>query len=323
MNVALVGCGQWGKNLGRVLGDLGVLSVVVDSDRAARERAAESLGVPALGVLDEQALQCCEAVVVSTPAEDHFETAMRALQAGKHVLVEKPMTLRYYESCILLEQASDAGLALCVGHVVLFDAGFEFVQGLACGGSLGGLRHVYSERRAPGRVRRVEDAFFSLAAHDVSVVLALFGRRPSHVYASGASGCDDERLGAGLIDCSFGEARAQINVSWLATDKRRSLTVVGTKASASFDGESGMVGMRERVAGPAPYGPWLLRSRVVNAGEREPIRRELLAFLAYAAELSAREGATAPPHCAAKAIDVMAVLEAASRSLESREVVVL
>jgi predicted dehydrogenase len=177
-----------------------------------------------------------EAVVLAVPAVHHFDTACQALEAGKHVYVEKPIALSYDHARHLTELAEGRGLTLMVGHLMEYHPALRLLRQLVDSGELGEILYLYSERVNLGVVRKDENALWSLAPHDISMILHMVDSDPDSVSARGAC-----YLQEGIEDVVFTNLRfpdgkmAQIQVSWLDPHKVRKLTVVGTKKMVVFD----------------------------------------------------------------------------------------
>ena len=234
--VAVVGCGPWGTNLVRTFAALGALRSVVDIDPAAAGAASAAGGVPARPLDEVLTDATVDAVVVAVPAADHFAVARQALDAGKHVFVEKPLALTVDDAAALCASADERGRVLMVGHLVRYHPAFVALQRLVDGGDLGAIRYVYSNRLNLGRVRRHEDTLWSFAPHDVSMILALVGQEPERVWATGAAWLQDAVADVTTTHLSFpGGQRAHVFVSWLHPFKEQKLVVVGERAMAVFD----------------------------------------------------------------------------------------
>jgi predicted dehydrogenase len=240
ITVACAGAGYWGKNLVRVFHDLpGVrLKAVCDPSPAVRQ----ALGRQYPGLRLEEELQAVladpevEAVVLAVPAVRHYEAARQALEAGKQVYVEKPLAMSSAEAGELVELAAAKNRVLMVGHLLMYHPAVEFLAELVRRGELGEIYYLYAQRVNLGIVRRDENALWSLAPHDVSMILHLVGQEPATVSARGA--CYLQR---GIEDVVFvnlqfpAGAMAQIQVSWLDPHKVRRLTIVGSEKMALFD----------------------------------------------------------------------------------------
>ncbi|MGH7064687.1 MAG: Gfo/Idh/MocA family protein, partial [Stellaceae bacterium] len=182
----MAGCGYWGKNLVRNFAELGALAAICDPDRGAAEQLAGKYGAAVCeldGVLADPDIM---GVVIAAPAVLHAQLARRAIEAGKHVFVEKPLALTVPEAEALCQLAERSDRRLMVGHLMQYHPGFEKLLGLVREGALGRLQYVYSNRLNLGKVRREEDILWSFAPHDLSMILSLVGQEPSEVAAQGA-----------------------------------------------------------------------------------------------------------------------------------------
>lgn len=236
MSVAVVGCGYWGKNVVRSFAQLGALSAVVDPFPAAAEREAAAHGVAARSWDEVLADPAITAISLATPAELHFDQAMAALNAGKDVLVEKPIALTAAEGEGLQAAANAGGRVLMVGHLLQYHPAFEALLDLVKSGRLGKLRYAHSNRLSMGKFRLEENVLWSFAPHDVSMLLALFGEAPTKVSAIGGAfataGIEDEVQ----VDMVFpGGGHGHVFASWLHPFKEHRLVVVGETASAVLD----------------------------------------------------------------------------------------
>jgi len=177
-----------------------------------------------------------DAVVIATKAATHFELAAKALEAGKHVFVEKPLCLAAREADQLVALAEKNGRKLMVGHLLLYHPCVDRLKEMVTRRELGGVHYMYTQRMNLGVVRQDENAWWSLAPHDVSVVCYLFGAEPVAVSAFGQC-----YLQKGVEDVVFGTLRfadgriAHIHVSWLDPHKIRKMTIVGTQRMVTFD----------------------------------------------------------------------------------------
>jgi predicted dehydrogenase len=238
--LACVGAGRWGRNLVRVFDNLPEVDLAAVCDASHDIRQGLVRQYPDAKVVADYgevlANEQIQAVVLAVPAIDHFDTARQALEAGKHVYVEKPISLSYDHARQLTELAESRGLVLMVGHLMEYHPALRLLKQLVDAGELGEILYLYSERVNLGVVRQDENALWSLAPHDISMILRLVDEEPESVSARGAS-----YLQEGIEDVVFANLRfadgkmAQIQVSWLDPHKVRKLTVVGTKKMAVFD----------------------------------------------------------------------------------------
>jgi len=311
-DVALLGLGPWGRNHQRVLGELGALRSVYDANpgildlHGAPGRSANSLEA----ILGDPEVR---AVVVATPARTHYELALRALKAGKDVLVEKPLTLDEAHGEDLVRRARRGGRVLMVGHVTLYHPAIRTLVELVDGGELGNLRYLYANRLNLGTVREEEDILWSFAPHDVAVFLRLVGSWPHEVAAHGGSYLRPGRADVTVTHLDFPRGvRGHVFVSWLHPEKEHRLVVMGDRRMATFtDGPGGgELVLSEGVppeSGAAPPPPRV--RAVVPFPKEEPLRNELEHFLHC---VRTREE---PLSGGRHGLEVLRVLETAHRSL--------
>jgi predicted dehydrogenase len=249
LRLALVGCGYWGPKVLRAAASLEEVEVaaLVDRDRAlARQvqrhfpaaRTTDSLS-------DALADETIQAVIVATNPATHVELASEALEAGKHVLVEKPLALSAAECRSLGEQAREAGLVLMVGHTFLFSPAVQHVHELLTRRELGQVYYIDSQRLNLGRVRSDVDAIWNFAPHDVSIIQHWFGDRPvavnCHAYDYLQPGVPD--LAFMVLEYDF--AVAHVQVSWLSPEKVRRMTVVGSRKMVVYDDVAGQIAIHD------------------------------------------------------------------------------
>ena len=160
IKLAVIGCGYWGQNLVRNFAELGVLAAVCDANTILASAAAKQYNVPALTL--EQVLNSdLEAVVIAAPAAQHYALTEKALKAGKHVFVEKPLSLNVDEAKRLCDLAQKLNLKLMVGHLLQYHPAFLQLKSLIAAGKLGRLQYIYSNRLNLGKFRNEENILFS------------------------------------------------------------------------------------------------------------------------------------------------------------------
>jgi UDP-2-acetamido-3-amino-2,3-dideoxy-glucuronate N-acetyltransferase len=239
-DLALIGTGAWGKNLARAFDEVGALGALVDDGPSAEARRELQQRHPAAPfrtfseVLSDPRI---DKVAIATPAASHFELAHAALAAGKHVFVEKPLCLRHEQAKTLIALGERQQRLLMVGHLLQYHPCIARLRELVSGGALGRLLTITSNRLNLGKFRKEENALWSFAPHDVSVILALMdGRLPESVRCVGGAYLSSNVADSTLTIMRFsGNVMAQIHVSWLNPFKEQKLTVVGTDGMAVFD----------------------------------------------------------------------------------------
>jgi predicted dehydrogenase len=238
--IAVIGAGAWGINHVRAFArtkGAEVAAVCDPSDEAlARARGLAPSARTVRDVDSVLADASIEACVIATPAITHAQVALAALAAGKHVFVEKPLALSTADAEAVVAAATRARRTLMVGHLMLYHPAVERLRRMVTSGELGVIMYLYALRVNLGRVRRDENAMWSLAPHDISMILHLLDQAPESVSARG--GC---YLQKGIEDVAFVNLRfasgvlAQIQLSWLDPRKERRLTVVGSRKMVEFD----------------------------------------------------------------------------------------
>jgi predicted dehydrogenase len=289
VNVGQAGLGHWGKNLVRNFDELADLTWICESDEARRaEFGARYPNARETASFEEMlADDALQAVVIATPVPTHHPFAKQALEAGKHVFVEKPPAMRAAEMEELVGLAEERGLVLMPGHLLLYHPGVQKLKELVDSGELGDVLCVYGNRQNLGIIRTNENALWSLGVHDLSVILYLIGERPSQATANG-----NAFLNAGVEDVVFCYLQfpsgkiAHMHLSWLDPHKMRKLTVVGRDKMAVFDDME--LEQKVTVYDKAPeeptgtYGEWRTRTGDVfspKISNAEPLKLECLHFL--------------------------------------------
>lgn len=238
-NLALVGAGYWGKNLARNFHALGALNTLVDlSPKILETYGSEYHGVRKTRNVEELwSEREITMVVIAAPAMYHYRLAKEALMAGKDVFVEKPLCLDPTEAQELVTLAAECKLILMVGHLLQYHPLVQKLQQLTSSGELGALHYLTSNRLNLGKIRREENALWSFAPHDISVILSLAGNKlPEQIQCTGGAYISEGVADTTLTTMAFtGGLRAHVYVSWLNPFKEQKLTVVGSHGMAVFD----------------------------------------------------------------------------------------
>ncbi|WP_336279453.1 Gfo/Idh/MocA family protein [Bartonella sp. CB175] len=233
--VAVLGCGDWGKNHIRTLQSFGALVAVSDIDIGCAESFSSMYGVKAIPPNDLFIHRDIDALVIALPPQFHTENVLRAVKNGKDVLVEKPIALNVADAEKQVQAANEYGRILMVSHILRFHPAFEKMRELVLEGELGDIRYIYSHRLGFGKFHTQSDALWDLAPHDLSMILALTGCEPSEIQGKGAA-VVNQLADFSHIHMTFPNGvRSHLFTSRLSPYRERRLTVVGTKAMLVFD----------------------------------------------------------------------------------------
>ncbi len=317
VKVAVIGSGYWGKNLVRNFYELGALGTICDPSPMVEASTREKY--PSVSYAREYAAVLADsgisAVVLATPAKQHFSMAKQALEAGKDVFVEKPLALTASEGAESVDLATRRNRILMVGHILQYHPAVIKLKQLIQSGALGRIQYLYSNRLNMGKIRTEENILWSFAPHDISTMLALLNEEPSAVACNGGAYLSHGVSDVTLTDFTFPSGvRAHIFVSWLHPFKEQRLVVVGSERMAVFDDSAAnkLILYAHRIE-------W--KDRVPNAvkaeGEpialenSEPLRNECTALL------EAVESRRPPLTDGQEGLRVLRVLNACQISLES------
>ena len=287
--------------------------MVCDASESGRA-AGKSIAPTALIVadLDEVLSSSVPGVVIATPAETHASLAIRALEAGKHVFVEKPLATTFDAASGVVQLAEKLGSVLMVGHVLEYHPAIVRLLALAREGELGKVRYVYSNRLNLGKVRREENILWSFAPHDIAVILRLMGSMPYQVVTCGGSYLQPDIADVTVTSLFFAEGvGAHIHVSWLHPFKEQRLVIIGSRKMASFDDVAKRLVVYDQRVDIGEGEPIPIRGdgEKIPFADDEPLRLECMAFL------EAMRGGRPPVADGHSALRVLKVLQAAQSSL--------
>ncbi len=238
MSVAVIGWGDWGKNLIRVFHKSGILSAICDNDKTKIKRNIK----PYEGLdyyTDHKELlmqQEIHAVVVATPASTHFEIVRDALLADKDVFVEKPLALSYSEGQELVVLAEEKKWILMVGHILEYHPAIEKMKAMIEEGKIGQINYIYSSRLNLGKFRKEENVLWSFAPHDISLILSILDEMPERTMVRGGAYLNKETMDVTVTHMEFSNnVKAHIFVSWLHPYKEQRFVVIGSRGMLVFD----------------------------------------------------------------------------------------
>lgn len=237
--VGIVGAGIWGKNLVRNFYNLNYLHTVCDMDEENLKRTKNDYPEVNLSKDFGEMINNPEihGIVVATPSHTHFRLVKAALEAGKHVYVEKPLATTSNEAKILNELATSKDLVLMVGHLLLYHPAVNRLKMIVESGQLGDIKYVQSDRLNINYFKNDRSVMWDLAPHDVSMISHILGQEPARVVsAMGVSSDGNEIMDITHIDIEYPSgAIAHVSDSWIHPQKRVNLMIRGSKGSAMFD----------------------------------------------------------------------------------------
>ena len=282
--IGLIGCGMWGRNLARNLASLGVLAAVADRNDARAAAFAAEFNTATATVDDLITTASVDGIVIATAAPTHCDLAVRALDAGRHVYIEKPLALTLYDAQKIAAAAIRAGRQVMVGHLIRYHDAFRELQYQVASGAIGKLRHVTANRLAMGRIRATESVLFDLCPHDLSLVLALMNEAPLEVSCHGAS-----HVTAGIVDTlstflAFPDGRsASLNTSWISPYKEHRLVVSGSEGTLVFDDtmpwDAKLTLYRDSIMADGDnFAIDRTEPETISVVESEPLKQEMQAF---------------------------------------------
>lgn len=240
IRIGVIGYGYWGPNLVRNFADLDTASVAMVSDRRAERLAQVTRRYPGAAVTTEpEALlrsPDVDAVVIATPVDHHFDLAMGALRAGKHVLVEKPITASSEQASRLIDEAARRRLVLMVDHTFVYTGAVQKMRELTQAGELGDIYYYDSVRINLGLFQHDVNVLWDLAVHDLSIMDYVLQRHPTAVSATGLAHVPGRPENIAYMSMFFdGSLMAHVHVNWLAPVKVRRTLLGGKRRMVVFD----------------------------------------------------------------------------------------
>lgn len=319
IRIGLIGAGYWGKNIARVLNQLGVLGVVCDQNEdLLAERKKEYPSIPitrdANELLSDKTIT---AIAIATPAATHYAIARQALTANKDVFVEKPLALEVRECEKLVELAKKMNRILMVGHLLHYHPAMVALKKLINDGKFGKIQYISSHRLNFGKLRREENVLWSFAPHDISIIISILGE-PITQQSFGKAYI---RKGAPDITLSFlqfpNDTAAHVFVSWVHPVKEQRLCVIGAKGMAIFDdqAQNKLLFYPHTISFDDKNVPLAIKAKEepIQYLDKEPLSQEMAHFLKC---LSTRQ---TPVTDGEEGLRVLRTLQACQRSLDDNK----
>ncbi len=282
LNIALIGCGNWGKNIARNLHQMGSLKYIYDSNVKLSEKLSYDYMLPTFELDKIFENQNINAIVIASPATTHKDMAIEALKNGKDVFIEKPFCLSLPDAQKLSELATNKNRILMVGHLLNYHNAFIKMKELIKDGKIGVPQNIRANRLALGAVRSEESVIYDLSAHDISMILSITEELPIEVNVQSIHHHNNIGPDAVNIKLSFSKGlTALINSDWMCPYKEHKFSIIGTKGSLIFDDTKTW---SEKLI----YNPSIVTSTnsIINAPiekieiqENEPLKSELKEFI--------------------------------------------
>jgi predicted dehydrogenase len=238
ISLAQIGAGYWGTNLSRNLVALGALKVICDTDINRHQELQSKY--PNINIISDYQKILTDpnisGVVIATPASTHYDIAKKALEAGKHIFVEKPFTTDYSRACELVSLAKKNNLIIMIGMIFLYNMAVRKIKELIDSGDLGEIHYVFFQRRNLGKVRTDVNAWWNLAPHDISILVYWLEKKILNLNVRGFDfiqpGIEDVTMASLELE---NKISAFIHTSWLDPSKVRKAIVVGSQKMAIYD----------------------------------------------------------------------------------------
>jgi len=322
-NIAVVGCGHWGKNLVRNFYELGSLFSICDPSTEIVDKYANQYTVKKCSFAEIINDSNIRGVVLAVPAHLHASMAIEAMSKGKHVFVEKPLAMNEVEAELMISTAKKNKVQLIVGHLLQYHPIFKTIKEYVGEGKIGEINYIYSNRLSFGKVRTNEDVIWSFAPHDISMILSLAGQEPEYVSTNATSILQKKIADTATIHLQFKSGlQSHISVSWLHPYKEQKLVVVGKFAMLVFDdtkpwNEKLALCSYEVVSSQNLINLKKSDLKYLEVPEEEPLKNECQHFIDVV------EKDIKPVTDGAEGLRVLKVLSAASRSQAKNEAVKL
>ena len=282
LNIALIGCGNWGKNIARNLYEMGSLACVYDTNINLSEKVSYDYSLPTLELDKIFKDQNINAIVIASPAITHKDMATEALNNDKDVFVEKPFCLSLTDAQKISELATNKNRILMVGHLLNYHNAFIKMKELIKNGKIGTLQNIRANRLALGAIRSEESVIYDLSAHDISMILSIVKELPIDINVQSIHHHNNIGPDAVSIKLSFANGiTALINSDWMCPYKEHKFSIIGTKGSLIFDDTKTW---SEKLM----YDPSIVTTKntietlpkeKIEIQENEPLKSELIEFI--------------------------------------------
>ena len=282
LKIALIGCGNWGKNIARNLHEMGSLACIYDTNKELSEILNHEYMLPTYKLDKIFEDVNINAVVIASPAMTHKDLAIQSLKCNKDVFIEKPFCLSLSDAKKLEELATNRNRVLMVGHLLNYHNAFIKMKELIKNGKIGDPQNIRANRLALGAVRSEESVIYDLSAHDISMILSITEELPIEVNVQSIHNNNNIGPDTICVKLSFSKGiTALINSDWMCPYKEHKFSVIGTKGSLIFDDT-------KKWSEKLLYNPSFITSKnsivpgpveKIKIQENEPLKSELEEFL--------------------------------------------
>lgn len=323
-NIAVIGCGYWGKNIIRNFFELGALHSICDSDYSTSRAFAKKYNVKNCSFIEILNDPNIKGVVLAVPAQFHASMAVDIMNKEKHVFVEKPLAMNEIEGKQMVATAKKNNVKLMVGHLLQYHPIFKSIREMVAKGDIGKLNYIFSNRLSLGKVRTNEDVIWSFAPHDISMILSLAGQNPESVSATSTSVLQKNLADTATVHMKFKSGlKSDIRVSWLNPYKEVKLVISGKSGMIVFDDNKPwsekllLYLYKKKLSSNGIIDIKKISEKYIEVEEEEPLRNECQHFV------SVVEGNLKPYTNGVEGLKVLKVLSATSLAHEKNEVVKL
>ena len=281
-NIALIGCGIWGKNIARNLSHMGALACIYDHDQTISKKITNELNLPHFTFGEILSNKNIEAVIIASNAETHKDLAVEALLNDKDVLIEKPFCLSLSDAKIISKLAVEKKKILMVGHLLNYHNAFIKMKSFIEEGKIGSIKNIRANRLALGAIRSNESVIYDLAAHDISMILSILKNLPNDLSVQSIHHNLNKGPDAINVKLSFNEGiTALISCDWMCPYKEHKFSVIGSNGSLIFDDTKDW--SNKLYFNPSTINSdnsiKIAKTEKISVNENEPLKNELDEFI--------------------------------------------
>ena len=281
-NIALIGCGNWGKNIARNLSHMEALACIYDHDQTISKKINNEFKLPCFTFGEILSNKNIKAVIIASNAETHKDLAVEALLNDKDVLIEKPFCLSLSDAKIISKLAVEKKKILMVGHLLNYHNAFIKMKNFIEEGKIGSIKNIRANRLALGAIRSNESVIYDLAAHDISMILSILKNLPNDLSVQSIHHNLNKGPDAINVKLSFNEGiTALISSDWMCPYKEHKFSVIGSNGSLIFDDTKDW--SNKLYFNPSTINPdnsiKIAKTEKISVNENEPLKNELDEFI--------------------------------------------